>query len=174
MSVIVRLSILLLFGIFCCSTEKVAPRHLAQSKEAAKYCAENNLDTSYCVLIDMRIHSGKNRMVLWDLKNDSAVFTCLCSHGCGSATWSEDETKKNPLFSNTSESHCSSIGKYKIGNRGWSNWGIHVNYKLHGLENSNSNAFDRLIVLHSWADISESEPYPTGTPESGDWVKLVE
>ena len=165
MSVIVRLSILLLFGIICCSTEKAAPRHLAQSKEAAKYCAENNLNTSYCVLIDMHIHSGKNRMVLWDLKNDSAVFSCLCSHGCGNSAWGEDHTRINPVFSNTEESHCSSLGKYKIGKRGWSNWGIHVNYKLHGLESTNNNAYDRLIVLHSWDAIPETEPYPSGTPE---------
>jgi hypothetical protein len=40
-----------------------------------------------------------------------------------------------------------------------------VNYKLHGLESSNSNAYDRLIVLHSWNDVPDSETYPNGTPE---------
>jgi len=59
----------------------------------------------------------------------------------------------------------SSLGKYRIGKRGYSNWGINVNYKLHGLEASNSNAYKRIIVLHSWKDIPNDEVYPRGCPE---------
>ena len=81
------------------------------------------------------------------------------------APWGEETTKLSPVFSNVSESHCSSLGKYRIGKRGWSNWGIHVNYKLHGLEASNNNAFKRVIVLHSWNMVTEEEVYPKGTSE---------
>ena len=42
----------------------------------------------------------------------------------------------------------------------WYNWGIHVNYKLHGLEKTNDNAFKRIIVLHSYEMVSEEEIYP--------------
>ena len=43
--------------------------------------------------------------------------------------------------------------------------GIHVNYRLHGLESTNSNAFSREIVLHSWESVADLETYPKGTPE---------
>ncbi len=73
--------------------------------------------------------------------------------------------KKKPVFSNTDNSHCTSLGKYKIGARGYSQWGIRVNYLLHGLESTNSNALSREIVLHSWEDIPDETLYPRGTPE---------
>jgi hypothetical protein len=57
------------------------------------------------------------------------------------------------------------LGKYKIGERGYSNWGINIKYSLHGLEASNSNAFKRLIVFHSWEVVQDEEIYPDGTPE---------
>ena len=84
---------------------------------------------------------------------------------CGNKPWSGDMTKTSPVFSNTPDSHLSSLGKYRIGKRGYSNWGIHVNYRLHGLESTNSNAFSRDIVLHSWESVADLETYPKGTPE---------
>jgi hypothetical protein len=89
----------------------------------------------------------------------------LVGHGCGDNPWNNDFSKENPKFSNTDESHCSSLGKYKIGERTYSNWGVHVKYVLHGLELTNSNAFKRFIVFHSWEVISDEEVYPDGTPE---------
>ena len=113
----------------------------------------------------MSIHSGKKRLFLYDLKDKKIVQSGLCSHGCGEAPWGEDETKETPLFSNVPDSHLSSIGKYRIGKRGYSNWGIHVNYKLHGLEATNSKAYSRFIVLHSWDAIEDEETFPQGAPE---------
>ena len=80
----------------------------------------------------------------------------------------EDYAKRDHFdtsFSNIDGSHCSSLGKYKIGNRAWSDWGINVKYVLHGLENTNSNAQARYIVFHSWEKVSDTEIYPDGTPE---------
>ena len=57
------------------------------------------------------------------------------------------------------------LGKYKIGNRGYSSFGINVNYKLHGLEPTNNNAYKRFIVFHSWG-ISNEEVYPNEISES--------
>jgi hypothetical protein len=62
-------------------------------------------------------------------------------------------------------SHCSSIGKFVILDRGVSQWGIKVNYILQGKEKTNSNARSRAVVLHSWEAISNDEVYPEGTPE---------
>ena len=137
----------------------------SQAAKALEFCKSEKMNTEWCILFDGSIHSGKNRLVLWDFKKDTIIEQGLCSHGCCDGEWSYDGTKDSPTFSNTHESYCSSLGKYKIGTRGYSNWGINVNYKLHGLESSNSNAYKRLIVLHSWDDVSEREVYPQGTPE---------
>lgn len=136
-----------------------------KSTEALVYCKQHNLETSYCVLIDMSIHSGKNRFFIWDFNGDSIMDQGLVSHGCGSHSWGADETKTSPLFSNTPESHLSSVGRYRIGKRGYSQWGIHVNYKLHGLDKTNKNAYSRYIVLHSWNMMPSYESYPSGSPE---------
>ena len=138
---------------------------LEKAKEALEFCKSNHYNTEFCVLVDMRIHSGKNRMFVWDFKTDTIVKSGLCSHGCGDSPWGSDETKTAPVFSNTPDSHLSSLGKFKIGDRGYSQWGINVNYKLHGLEKTNKNAYKRYIVLHSWEMVSDNPTYPEGTPE---------
>lgn len=133
--------------------------------EAKKYCIEHNFDTTFCVLIDMRISSGKFRFFVWDFNKKIILDKGLCSHGsCSQITIPEGE--KLPYFTNKSGSYCSSLGKYKIGKRGYSNYGIHVNYKLHGLDKTNNNAFDRIIVLHSFNNLEDSEIHPYEAIES--------
>jgi len=132
---------------------------------AQEYCEKNKMNTDFCLLFDAKLHSGRNRLFIWDFRKDSITGMGLCAHGCCDGPWGEDESKETPVFSNKSGSHCSSLGKYKIGARGYSNWGINVNYKMHGLDVSNSNAYSRIIVLHSWEDVPDDEVYPSGTPE---------
>jgi len=136
-----------------------------KAAEALAYCQEKGFSTSHCILIDFSVHSGLNRLVLWDFNSNKALYSCLVSHGCGSRPWSGDETKTSPVFSNAHGSHSSSLGKYKIGERGYSSWGVHSKYLLHGLESSNSQALARTIVFHSWDAIPDKELYPAGTPE---------
>ena len=152
-----------------------------KAKEALEYCKNKGFNTNFCILVDMGIHSGKDRMFIWDFNNSSINQSGLCSHGCGDSPHSGDETKTAPIFSNKPDSHLSSLGKYKIGKRGYSNWGINVNYKLHGLETTNKNAYERLIVLHSWESVSNTPVYPEGTPEgwgcpavSNDMMKILD
>lgn len=126
------------------------------AKEALIYNRINDLDTTQCILIDMYRHPGTKRLFLWDFKKDSVVKSALVSHGyC-------DEWNENwrPIFKNTHESHCSSLGKYKTGDRVWSSFGVGFSYKLHGLESTNSNAYDRVIVFHSWELTPDEEVYP--------------
>ena len=141
------------------------PSYSMKGNEAYDFCINNKFNTDYCILINMNIHSGKNRLAVWDFNKDSILINSLCSHGCGDTPWGEDDTKSSPVFSNVPDSHCSSLGKYKIGKRGYSQWGININYKLHGLDKSNSNAYKRYIVLHSWNMVPEKPVYPNGTPE---------
>ena len=42
-------------------------------EEALSFCKKNNLDTKYCILIDMSIHSGKKRLFVVDHKNDTIL-----------------------------------------------------------------------------------------------------
>ena len=140
-------------------------RNLAYAKEAKGFCESKKYSTDFCILIDMNIHSGKKRLFLWDFKTNKIIRSGMCSHGCGNMPWGKDFSKTNPSFSNKDGSHCSALGKYKIGERGVSQWGIKVKYLLHGLEETNNNALARTIVLHSWNDVTEGEVYPEGTPE---------
>lgn len=139
--------------------------YTSKISEALRYCRKNKMDTCFAIFIDYSIHSGKKRAFLLDLQKDSITDSLLVSHGCGDMPWGWDYSKNNPQFSNDFESHRSSLGKFKIGARGYSSWGINVKYILHGLEITNSNALKRIIVMHGWGDVSDHEVYPNGTPE---------
>lgn len=138
---------------------------LKKAEEALEYCEDNNLNEDICILIDMSMHSGVKRFHVFDLKSKKVIARYLVSHGCGENGWSLTDSKNRPQFSNTPDSHLSSLGKYRIGKRGYSNWGVNINYRLHGLDSTNSNAYDRDIVFHSWHAISDEQVFPEGTPE---------
>lgn len=136
-----------------------------KAKEALAFCDKRKFNTDFCILIDMSIHSGRKRFFVWDFQKDSIVESFLVGHGCGNNPWSYDFSKDKPTFSNKDGSHCSALGKYKLGERGYSSWGIHVKYLMHGLDATNSNALARTIVFHSWEDVTDEEVYPKGTVE---------
>ncbi len=136
-----------------------------KAQEALQFCKNKKYNTSFCILIDMELHSGVNRFIVWDFEKDTIEHSCLVSHGCCDNPWSYDFSRENANFSSVEGSHCTALGKYKIGERGVSSWGIKVKYLMHGLESGNNNALARQIVFHYWDDISESEVYPDGTPE---------
>lgn len=140
--------------------------HLREkAKEANRYCKTKNLNTDFYILIDLKRHSGLKRFYIWDFKKDSIADAFLVSHGCGEKPWAKDYSKEMATVSNTEGSHASSVGKYIIGDRGYSNWGIHVNYQMHGQDKTNNNAFKRQIVLHSWEEVTDEEIFPDGTAE---------
>jgi hypothetical protein len=170
--------ILFLFSIIIIGCNDIVPKEVAHEKpvinilatrtkarEAFDFCKTQNLSIDFCILIDMSLHSGIKRFIVWDFKKDSISNSFLVGHGCCKNTWSSDSSKENPEFSNIDESHCSSLGKYKIGERAYSDWGVNIKYVLHGLESTNSNALKRFIVFHSWEVVSDDEIYPKGTPE---------
>jgi hypothetical protein len=137
----------------------------AKAQQAMQFCKSKSYNSNFCILIDMSLHSGVKRLMIWDFERDTITNSFLVAHGCGNNQWNEDNSKESPVFSNTDDSHCSSLGKYKIGERGYSQWGVNIKYVLHGLESTNSNAQRRAIVFHSWEAISDNEIYPNGTPE---------
>ena len=134
-------------------------------KEAAYYCKVNNLNQDKFILIDLGLHSGYKRFFVYDFKKKTISKSYMVSHGCGDNQWGRTSSKEKPQISNEFDSHCSSVGKYVVLDRGVSQWGIKVNYVLQGKDKTNSNARNRAIVLHSWDAISDNEVYPEGTPE---------
>lgn len=136
-----------------------------KATEALKYCNDKKFNTEFCILIDMSLHSGVKRFLFWDFKKDTIQYSFLVGHGCCDNRWSGDQSKADPVFSNKDGSHCSSLGKYKLGERAYSDWGVNLKYVMHGLEPTNNNAQARTIVFHSWEEVSDEDVYPDGTPE---------
>lgn len=136
-----------------------------KGKTAFAFCKVNKMDTNFCVLVNMGMHSGLNRFYIWKFSKDTFIKAFPVSHGCGMNSWNSDYSKENAVFSNEDGSHCSALGKYKLGERGYSNWGINVKYLMHGLDKTNNNSLARQIVFHSWENIPDNEVYPNGTPE---------
>lgn len=151
------------------------------NEEALTYCEQNGFNESYYFLVDMSLHSGKNRFFVYDFIAGKITDKNLVTHG-SCDKFEDNETKwEKAKFSNKKDSHCSSKGKYKIGKRDFSSWGIKVKYWLHGLENSNTNAVDRVVVLHSWNAVKNKEIYPKYSPLSwgcpaisNDFMKLLD
>jgi hypothetical protein len=131
----------------------------SKAEAALQFCKKNNMDTGICFLVDMKIHSGKNRFFVWDFKKGKVIYSGLCCHGMGLGS-----TEEKPVFSNKEGSYCTSLGKYATGAKAYSQWGIHIHYKLKGLEASNSNAFKRIVVLHSYDPVAENEIFPEHLP----------
>jgi len=135
-------------------------------QEALAFCKEKDFDEDYYFLVDLSIHSGKNRFFIYDFIAEKITDKKLVTHGSCDKYEDNDTKWEKVKFSNKEGSHCSSIGKYKIGNRDYSSWGINVKYWLHGLETSNKNAVERVVVLHSWNAVKNEEIYPKYSPLS--------
>ena len=157
------ISLLILFAAFSMSvnaeeadeTQAQQPRYVKdiadvskihqKAKAAKAFVKQKGMNANWCILIDFSYDLYTKRMFIYDLKADKILKTALVSHGFG-----EGNTVDHVEFSNVPGSLCSSEGKYRIGIRSYSNFGVHFHYKLHGLEKTNNNAFKRLVVLHSY------------------------
>jgi L,D-transpeptidase-like protein len=121
--------------------------------ELKKFALAKRFSKKYIFLADMSLPSGKNRFFVYDISRDSIIKTSLVAHGSGDHGFS-----LTPKFSNKKESGCTALGKYRIGKNYEGRFG--TAYKLYGLDSTNSNAFIRNIVLHSYNCVPEQETYP--------------
>jgi len=117
------------------------------------YIEAHDYDDQYCFMIDMSIHSGKQRFFIYNLKKDSIESAALVTHGAGSVT--DNEVL---FFSNKPGCNCTSLGKYKIGNPYEGKFDLA--YKLYGLDDTNNKAFERFVVLHEHSCVPVSEVFP--------------
>ena len=117
------------------------------------FAAKNGYSTKYCFLVDMSLASGRKRFFVYDLENRSLVFSGLAAHGSCNETF-----LSRPKFSNSPNCGCSSLGKYKVGEFYTGKYG--KSFKLYGLDNSNSNAYRRAVVIHGYDCVPDKEIYP--------------
>ncbi|RZJ65283.1 MAG: peptidase [Flavobacterium sp.] len=159
-----------LLGLMCCNSSenpKIAPKdYAATNLEAVAYCRQNGLNNDFYFLVDLSVHSGKNRFFVYDFKQKKIVDENLVTHGTCDAFGENPKMFEKAKCSNRVDSHCSASGKYKIGKRDYSAWGIKVKYWLKGLETTNDNSEKRVVVLHSWEAVSDTEVYPDYSPLS--------
>ena len=127
---------------------------------AAEYIA----GSTNAFMIDYSIHSGKNRFFVVDLKKDSIIKKELVCHGDGKG---KNTIGIPTVFSNRSETHCSSLGMAVMGERAYSSWGKNYKYWIDGLEETNSNMRKRIVVLHGWKGMPNKETYPN--PIATSW-----
>ncbi len=133
--------------------EKKIHHHLKESADQIRYFTKEHLgyNTKIAFLIDMSVFSGHNRFFVYDLKKDTIMNEGLVAHGKGS-----DAPYPQPLiFSNTEGSYCTSLGIYKVAESYVGDYG--KSYKLYGLESTNSNAYQRSIVLHKYRSVPDTE-----------------
>lgn len=126
---------------------------------ARTFVDAHDFNAERCFLIDMRLPSGENRFFVYNLEKDSVETAGLVTHGSA-----VNNPSNTPIFSNTPNSNCTSLGKYRIGKSYQGKFGLA--YKLYGLENSNSKAFERFVVLHSHACVPAEEVAPQVICES--------
>lgn len=118
-----------------------------------QWLRSNNFNTAQVIIADLSMHSGLPRMVLMDVQTGKVLDSGMVAHGAGG-----DAFAATARFSNVPNSYCSSLGRYRIGGSYKGNFG--TAYKLHGLEASNSNAYERLVVLHAYDCVPDTIPYP--------------
>ncbi len=114
-----------------------------------KLVSKNELDNlQYLTIIDMSMSSNKERLFVINMRENKIEHQSIVAHGRASG----NEFAK--YFSNTINSHQSSIGFYETAETYFGKHGLSL--RLDGLEYSNSNARKRAIVIHSADYVSES------------------
>ncbi|QCX37031.1 peptidase [Aureibaculum algae] len=171
-------TLLIIISFFSCKKERqnlfVGNDPIAIEAEVLDYSDEinhikaitkkGNYNKNIAFMIDYSIHSGKNRFFVVDLKKDSIIKKELVCHGDGKG---KNTTGIPTVFSNRSETHCSSLGMAVMGERAYSSWGKNYKYWIDGLEETNSNMRKRIVVLHGWKGMPNKETYPN--PIATSW-----
>ncbi|MBL7747245.1 MAG: murein L,D-transpeptidase catalytic domain family protein [Chitinophagaceae bacterium] len=130
--------------------ENTTEKLFKKAAQAKNLTQQKGYNDNICFLIDMTLPSGQNRFFIYDLKKDTVQSAGLVAHGNCFQYWLEGRK-----YSNVVGSGCTSLGKYKIGHSYIGKWGY--SYKLHGLDSTNNNAFERTVVLHGHSCVSDTE-----------------
>ena len=133
------------------SEEKISKK----ISELKAFLKDSSYNSDKAFLIDFSVSSSKFRFFVVDIKTGKVLQKGLVAHGDGSEYGKADGSLK---FSNIDGSHCSSLGKYVVEEKYKGKFGM--SYRLTGLDETNSNARARAIVLHRLScvpDVEQSE-----------------
>ena len=120
------------------------------------------LNQQYAFIVRFDIHSGYERMFLYDLQQKQIIDHYMCAHGSGCG-----ECEGTPCkFSNISRSYCSSEGMGYVHTQAESNWGNKIKYWVKGLDSTNNNMENRIVVMHSYEEILDTPIYPEALTNS--------
>ena len=147
---------------FSCEETKTPPTksvktYTQEIKHIQQYAKKYHYNQEIAFMIDYSLHSGYNRFFVVDLKKGTILKKGLVSHG---SCKGKNNRGIPTVFSNKNESHCSSLGMAVVSERAYSKWGKHYKYWLDGLESSNANMRKRVVVLHAWKAVADTEIYP--------------
>ncbi|PMR72512.1 murein L,D-transpeptidase catalytic domain family protein [Billgrantia endophytica] len=135
---------------------RLAPQatpHVLQLAANALTCAEPHAER--LAVIDYSLPSTQPRLWIFDLAEKRLLFEELVSHGQGSGD------AEATIFSNTPESHQSSLGLFRTMNSYYGRNGYSL--RLEGLEAGvNDLAYQRAIVIHGADYVSEAFIERTG------------
>lgn len=129
----------------------VPARALSQAVAYLTKYANDFQNQNYLVVIDFSQHSSKKRFYLVNLRNGD-VEPYLTAHGSGSDSDGDGWANR---FSNAEGSKASSLGFYRTLGTYSGKWGYSM--LLQGLSSTNSNAYDRAIVVHGASYVSEKD-----------------
>lgn len=105
-------------------------------------------DKQVISIVDFTKPSSKKRLWIVDLENRKILFHTFVAHGRGSGGLNAEK------FSNTNESHQSSLGFYVTDETYFGKHGLSL--KLRGLDKGyNTNAYARAIVVHGADYVSQ-------------------
>ena len=122
--------------------------------EAISFAEKKHFNTEVCFFVDMSVASGNCRFFVYDMKKKQVRMKGLVTHGRCRQDWLNGRK-----YGNMVGCGCTSLGRYKIGNPYKGKFGLA--YKLYGLDSSNSNAYNRFVVLHSHQCVPEQEVAPS-------------
>lgn len=136
--------------------QQLAPEATPQAlRMAAKALGCADPGAERLALIDFSRRSSKPRLWVFDLEHHRLLFKELVSHGQGSGN------ALATAFSNTPDSHQSSLGLFRTMNSYYGRNGYSL--RLEGLEaNVNDRAFERAIVIHGADYVSDTFINQTG------------
>ena len=135
------------------SNKEILTRLNGHASTLLAYAKQNEYNTSTCFMVDMSLGSGKNRFFVYDFQKKAVVDAGLVAHGRCNKNWLNGRQYGNEVGCG-----CTSLGKYKIGYPYTGRFGRA--YKLYGLDATNSNAFKRFVVLHSYSAVPNNEVDP--------------
>lgn len=121
-------------------------------QDLEKFIQEKQLNSSVSIFVNYGLHSGRNRMEVWDLEQDTLIFACPVAHGRGRKLLGAKQ------FSNENNSWLSSLGKGVVAERYYGGFGLA--YRLDGLDSTNSNIRMRYIVLHGYWSVPTRATFP--------------